>query len=113
MIALPGGKGYFEIKTEGEGTSRGARKPEHKTQIVAYFYQSDGTTVMSPAPTDVRVKVGQAENSPVVTLTPESKGAEASSGRFACKPGPYPEGFQGQLDLKLNGEPIQATFLFR
>jgi hypothetical protein len=110
MVALPGGTGFCEIKTEGELPSRGARKAEHKTQVVAYFYQPDGTTAMSPAPTDVKVRLGKAENSPVVDLMPESKGAD---GRFACKPGPYPEGFQGQLDLKLQGAPLQATFMFR
>ena len=113
MVALPSGSGFFEIKTEGEAPSRGARKPEHKTQVVAYFYQSDGTTAMSPAPTDVKVRLGKAESSPVVTLTPESKSGDAAAGRFACKPGPYPEGFQGQLDAKLHGEPVQATFMFR
>jgi hypothetical protein len=113
MVALPGGSGFFEIKTEGEGPSRGARKKEHKTQIVAYFYQLDGTTAMSPAPTDVKVRVGQIESSPVVELTPETKTGEGSAGRFACKLGNYPDGFQGRLDAKLKGAPVQATFMFR
>jgi hypothetical protein len=112
MVALPGAQGYVELKTESEDPPRGGRTQERKSQIVAFFYQADGTSPLTPAPSDVIVKVGTGDKSPTVPLSPAGQGSD-STNRFASKPGPYPDGFQGQLEAKLNGQPVQVTFLFR
>jgi hypothetical protein len=114
MFELPGGKGFFEIKTEEEATtSRGSKSKTGPTNtILVYFYQPDRTTEMSPAPTDVTVKVGFGPESPAVPLSPRAKGADSPSG-FASTPGPYPSGFRGQLSAKIGGEAVEAPFLFR
>jgi hypothetical protein len=113
MVALLGGRGYVEIKTESDASSRDSRGGGRKIQIVAFFYQMDGTTPISPTPTDVKVKVGNLADSPFVDLSSGAKGGDAAPNRFASKPGPYPEGFEGRLDATVNGEPIQTPFLFR
>jgi len=110
MAAMPGGKGYAELMV-GQATGSGAAKKGQpvKSQIAAYFYQTDGTTEMSPAPTDVKVKVGTGANSPTFALTPLTD----EKGKFASEGVDLPEGFQGQLDAKVNGEPVQVTFSIR
>ncbi len=80
-----------------------------KSQISAFFFQPDGATEMSPAPTDVTVKVGTAASSPTFTLTPQSN----DKGKFASEPADLPEGFRGQLDAKIGGEPVQVSFVIR
>ena len=107
MVALPGGRGFVEVMTEGPADARASRK-SHETRIIAYFYQQDGTTELSPSPTDVTVKVGTSATSPVVPLAASKPGQ-----KFESKPGPYPAGFEGKLDAKVNGEPVEASFLFR
>jgi hypothetical protein len=75
------------------------------------FYQPDGTSAMSPAPTDLRVKLGTGSDSPVVPLEPQAKTGDGSG--FASPPGFYPSGFRGQLEAKINGEPVEVTFVVR
>jgi hypothetical protein len=111
MIPLPGKKGFFEIKTIAVGKGdRSPRAKAAKSSITIFFYQPDGTTAMSPAPTDVRVKLGTGLESPVVSLEAQSKTGESG---FASQPGYYPSGFRGQLDAKINGEPVEAMFVVR
>ena len=109
MFAFPENKGLVEIKTDRETASRGSRTPATKARILAYFYQPDGTTVMSPAPIDVKVQLGIDDKSPAVALAPQPKEA----GLFASEPGTYPEGFRGQIEAKVNGEPVKVPFMFR
>jgi hypothetical protein len=109
IFAFPENRGFVEIKTDRATASRGSRAPATKARILAYFYQPDGTTAMTPAPSDVRVRLGTGDDGSVVALAPEPKEA----GLFASEPGAYPEGFRGQIEAKVNGEPIKVQFLFR
>ena len=109
MVALPENRGVVEIKSDRPSAPRGGRAPATKGRILAYFYQADGTTQMSPAPTDVKVQLGVDEKTPPVVLAPEPKEA----GLFASEPGMYPDGFRGQIEAKINGEPVKAPFLIR
>jgi hypothetical protein len=110
MATVPGGKGYAEL-TVGPATRSGTvRKGQQvKSQIAAFFYQSDGTTEMSPSPTDVTVKVGTGAGSPTLALTPQP----SEKGKFASEPADLPDGFRGQLEAKVNGESVQVTFTIR
>ncbi len=64
---------------------------------------------MSPAPTDVKIKVGTASTSPTLALAPEPK----DKGKFAAEAADIPEGFRGQLEATINGEAVQVTFVIR
>jgi hypothetical protein len=108
MFTLPDHKGFFEISTQGGATKgRGARAKEEASSLVVHFYQPDGTTEISPAPTDVSVKVGIGAGSPVVALAPQTKGG------FASQPGHFPTSFRGQLTAKINGETVESVFVVR
>lgn len=109
VVELPDSRGFVELKTERDGTTKGARGSEVKSRIVAYFLQPDGTSTMSPAPTDVKVTLGPAGTGTVVSLSPQSK----EPGQFASESGSYPDELRGQIDFQLDGKPVQATFTFR
>lgn len=53
-IRLPEDKGYVELVNEPIVTDR--RNPQ-PTSIVAYFFQTDGKSAMSPSPTDVSFQI--------------------------------------------------------
>jgi hypothetical protein len=109
LVALPDGRGFVEILIDS-GASAGDRGKTHpKTRIVAYFYQSDGTTEMSPAPSDVIFKLGTGEKSPVLNLSPLPK----EPGKFASEPTTLPDAFRGELEAKVKGESIKAPFTIR
>lgn len=110
MAEVPGGKGFAEVTVGPADGAKGAKRGQQvQSQISAYFYQPDGTTEMSPAPTDVKVKVGTSASSPTVALTPQSK----DKGKFASEALELPEGFRAQLEATINGEPVQVTFAIR
>src|SRR5271157_1423421 len=51
---LPDEKGFVELVNEPVVTDRHNPQP---TSIVAYFYQANGKTAMSPSPTDVSFQI--------------------------------------------------------
>lgn len=113
MFPLPDNKGFFEIRTEGGGRSaRGARSKAAKTPFLVFFYQADGVTEMTPPPTDVTVRIGTTEKGTSIALTPQTKGATGGV-PFAAPPDNYPDAFRGELTAKINGESVEASFLFR
>ncbi len=110
MFSLPDERGFVEIQADRGAAPRGGRgKPAAKTQIMAYFYQSDGKTEMSPAPTDVKIKIGSGEGGSVVNLSAEPKEA----GKYASAPGDHPDGFAGKLEATLNGQPVEVPIRIR
>jgi len=109
MFALPGKKGFFEVNVRGDApAARGVRAKGVKNAIIVYFYQLDGTTPMSPAPTNVTVKVATGDAIPAVTLSTQS-----SDGGFVSSPGHFPAGFRGQLSATIDGEDVESPFLIR
>ena len=106
VVTLPGGKGFAELTIDKSSTPA---KVASQTRLLAYFYQPDGTGALTPAPSDVKVRLGSAETGKDVKLTAQS----APAGLFASEPGQFPEGLRGQLELTLGGEPLQAAFTFR
>jgi hypothetical protein len=110
MAEIPGGKGFAEVMVGTASGGKGVRKGQQvKSEIAAYFYQADGTTEMSPPPTDVKVKVGTGAGSPTFGLAPQPK----EKGKFASEPAELPEGFRGQLEATVNGEPVSVGFAIR
>ena len=109
MLTLPDGRGYAEVLIDSGAAAGGKSRTQSKTRIVAYFYQPDGTSELSPEPSDVKVKVGTGEKSPVLNLSPMPK----ESGKYASEPSTFPDGFRGELDAKVNGESVQIPFTIR
>lgn len=106
IVQLPDSAGSVEIVSNVERLAKGSRKAGAKSRISVYFYQPDGTPRQSPAPTDVKITLG---NGAPIALTPES----AEAGKFASAPGDYPDNLRGQIELVLDGKPVEARFSFR
>jgi hypothetical protein len=110
LFALPDSLGTVELTNDrGAPQPKGSRKGQSKSRMIAYFYGPDSTAVMSPAPTDVKVTIGSAGSGTVIDLAPQPN----EPGAFASEPGIYPDELRGQIDLQLNGKPVQAIFSFR
>ncbi len=109
MVTLPNGQGFAEILVNSAQVGTSGGKAQYKPVIVAYFFQSDGTSAMTSGATDVKIKIGTGENSRVVDLKAEPKEA----GKFASLAGEYPEGFAGQLAANLNGEAVEVPVRVR
>jgi hypothetical protein len=106
MIRLPNGRGFVAVKTELlAGSPKGKTKTRAAT-IVAVFYQTDGVTPMTPAPTDVVFKIGPPENAKSVALSPDA----GDPTRFTSLPGPYLNALQGIVHAKINGEDVEESF---
>jgi hypothetical protein len=102
-FTFPNKKGAVEIGLEQvDGTSKGARV------VTAYFYQPDGTTPLSPPPTDVKVTRGDL---PPIVLTPRE--LPGKPGRFASEAGPYTEEVRGVLEAVAGGEKVEVPFARR
>ena len=105
-LALPGDRGYAEVLAE---PNRGGRDPS----VVVYFLDPDLKRVLSPLPTDVRVKLaipgGGIEELP---LSPAPKPRDrAGSGRMASPPVPVdPDRLSGELSAIVEGQPFTVAF---
>lgn len=108
MIALPGAQGFVEVLVDSAAAT-GTPKGQARTRIVAYFTQSDGTTALSPGPTDVKVKIGMGESGRVVDLASDAK----EPGKYASESGDYPDGFAGQLEASVNGQAVTVPVIIR
>jgi hypothetical protein len=109
LVTLPDDQGYAEIVVEVPAATKSVGKVAIKSRMVVYFFKSDATTELSPAPTDVKITIGDADSGRVVNLSPDPKAA----GKFASEPGDHPDGFRGSLEANIGGKPIQAEFLIR
>jgi hypothetical protein len=109
IVTLPNSLGFVELKVDRPAPSKGSRAAVVKSRIIAYFFQPDGSTAMTPAPTDAKVMLGVAGSGTAVNLTPQS----AEPGQFASEPGDYPDELRGQIEFQVDGKPVQATFAFR
>jgi hypothetical protein len=105
IVALSGGKGFAELMIDKGSHVKGASK----TRLLAYFYAPDGTSALTPAPSDVKVRLGSADRGMDVKLT--SQGSPA--GLFVSEPGQFPDELRGQIELTFGGEPLQTPFMFR
>ena len=117
---LPDDKGFVELVNEPVVID--PRNPQ-PTSIVAYFYQADGKSAMSPSPTDVSFQIDPdarsrqrdkaAAGSSTLPLSAEPKADDpAGASRFASKTGPYYlAAVRGTLKAKINGQDISTAFM--
>jgi len=105
---FPNRKGSVEIIAEPAGKGTAGVSARNSRQLVAYFYQADGVTPLTPTPSDVKVDIGGPAP---VALTPQD--GDDKVGRFASPPGPYTEELRGTLEADVGGEPIRVPFVRR
>jgi len=108
LVSLPNGRGFAEIVVETTVAGKSGPHAQVRSRIVVYFFQPDGTSGMNPAPTGVKVRLGRGKTGPVFDLSPQPK--EAGMYATETSNSPYPDGFNGQLDFKVNGEDVHVVF---
>ena len=106
MTRLPGDRGLVAIKAELPPAGRGSKAKSRTATIVVSFFQVDGATPMTPAPTEVVLLLGAADKAKSVSLSPDPKEPH----RFASAPGPYANGLQGTIHAKIDGEDVRESF---
>jgi hypothetical protein len=107
---LPDDRGFVEIVNEPEVPSRASKQP---TSIVAYFYQPDGKTPMTPPPSDVRVvlDLGRRRTEKLAMKAEPKSGDTSGACRFASKTGPYQlPNLRGQLSASVGGRQVDIIF---
>jgi hypothetical protein len=109
MLQLPDGRGFAELFVDRKAAVKG---PEAGvSRLVAYFYQPDGASAMSPPPSDVTIHLG-AEGGPDVKNVKLSAQTNAA-GQFASEPDKYKDELRGRLEAVISGESVTAPFMFR
>ena len=113
MIRLPQNTGLVAIKTEAPDAPRAGKKKSRATSIVAIFFDNDGSTPMSPPPTEVIFELealnAKAPQPKPVTLEPDP----AAPNRFVSAAGVFPGGVAGKLRAKIGGKDIEEEFSAR
>jgi hypothetical protein len=104
ILELPDSHGFVELKIDLGPPSKNGRKEASKSRVIAYFYQPDAASVLSPAPTDVKVTLGDK----VIALAPQPD----QPGEFTSAPGNYAD-LRGQIAFQHDGKPLEAKFSFR
>lgn len=114
--AVPlGGKGYAEIVIEPEGK---ATRTGRKVVLAVYFLETDLSTPLEPAPTDVSASVLTPEDPEPRAVTLAARpgpGAKPTGGlRFASEVGKFDyDELNGELTATVEGETITRGFAFR
>lgn len=107
MATLPGNRGFLELTTEAGPP---VRDGVSEVAFIVYFYGTDGSTALSPAPEQASLNVGGAT---AIALMPQAKEGDAKGARYASAPGKYPTSFRGVVSASIGGETIEAPVLLR
>jgi hypothetical protein len=115
MVRLPQGAGLVAIKTEIADPARAAKTKLQATKIVAVFFENDGSTSMSPPPSEV---VFELESWRSKTAKPDVKtvALEAdptSPNRFVSAASSFPGGVEGRIRVKIDGRELEESFSAR
>jgi hypothetical protein len=104
-FVFPDKKGSVEILGEVAAKDTAGASKSNSHQIVAYFFQGDNATPLSPPPTGVKVNLG--DSNPVALALEEQGG---KSGRFASPPGPYSGDLRGVLEAMVGDRQVEVPF---
>jgi hypothetical protein len=115
MVRFPHDAGFVAINTETAGPSRAAKTKPRETKIVAVFFTNDGSTPMTPPPTDV---VFELESLPSKTGKPSLNTVSleadpATPNRFVSAAGSFPGGVAGKIRVKIQGQDFEESFSAR
>jgi hypothetical protein len=82
-------------------------------KIVAVFFNKDGSTPMSPAPTDVVFELEILRSKTGQTKTVALEADPTAPNRFVSAAGSFPGGVAGKIRAKIDGQEIECSFSAR
>ena len=113
MVRLPNDAGLVAIKTETADPSRAVKKKPQATKIVAVFFKNDGSTPMTPPPTEVVFEL-ESLRSKTADLKPVTLEADPTTpNRFVSAASSFPGGVAGKLRVKIDGQDLEESFSLR
>jgi hypothetical protein len=113
MVRLPQNAGLVAIKTEAADSSRAVKSKLRASKIVAVFFENDGSTPMTPPPTEVvfMVENYRSKTPDFKTVTLESD--PSTPNRFVSAPSSFPDGVGGKIRVKIDGQDLEESFSAR
>jgi len=106
VFPIPDGSGSVEVLVLTPKASSG-RRPS--TSVWAYFYTQD-MSALSPAPTEILLKLDEAGGKKTVSLKPY---ADKEPGGFASEPGNFRSDLTGELEVTIDGKSISIPISVR
>ena len=83
------------------------------TKIVAVFFENDGSTPMTPPPTEVvfELESFRSKTADLKTVTLEAD--PTTPNRFVSAASSFPGGLEGKIRVKIDGQDLEESFSAR
>ena len=113
MVRLPHDAGLVAIKTEAADPPGKAKKKPRATKIVAVFFENDGSTPMTPPPTEVVFELESLRSKTADLKAVPLEADPTTPNRFVSAAGSFPGGVEGKIRVKIDGQDIEEFFSAR
>ena len=113
MVRLPHDAGLVAIKTETADPSRAVKTKPRATKIVAVFFKNDGSTPMTPPPTEVAFELESLRSKTADLKTVTLEADPTTPNRFVSAASSFPGGVAGKLRVKIDGQDLEESFSAR
>ena len=113
MVRLPNDAGLVAIKTETADPSRAAKTKLRTSKIVAVFFENDGSTPMTPPPTEVVFELESLRSKTADLKTVTLEADPTTPNRFVSAASSFPAGVAGKLRVKIDGQDLEESFSAR
>ena len=113
MVRLPRNAGLVAIKTEAADSSRAVKAKPRATKIVAVFFENDGSTPMTPPPTEVVFELESLRSKTADLKTVSLEADPTTPNRFVSAASSFPGGIAGKLRVKIDGQDLEESFSAR
>jgi hypothetical protein len=113
MVRLPHDVGLVAIKTEVAQPDRAVKAKSKAAKIVAVFFKNDGSTPMTPPPTEVSFELDSFRSKTPATKFVTLDADPTTPSRFVSAPGNFPGGLEGKIRAKIDGQEVEELFSAR
>ncbi len=113
MLRLPHDAGLVAIKTEPANPSQKVKTKLRSEKIVAVFFENDGSTPMTPPPTEVVFEVESSRSKSVDQKTVTLEADPTTPNRFVSAASSFPGGLEGRIRVKIDGRDLEESFSAR
>jgi hypothetical protein len=113
MVRLPNGAGLVAIKTETADPSRAVKAKLRATKIVAVFFKTDGSTPMTPPPTEVAFELESFRSKTAAVKSVTLEADPTTPNRFVSAASSFPGGLEGKIRVKIDGQDLEESFSAR
>jgi hypothetical protein len=113
MVRLPQNAGLVAIKTETADPSRAGKAKLRAEKIIAVFFENDGSTPMTPPPTEVVFELESFRSKTADSKTVSLEADPTTPNRFVSAASRFPGGLEGKIRVKIDGQDLEESFSAR